>query len=163
MKHRILLLLAILAVSQFFYSCKKDEASGDAKIAYKDGMYQAVSSVKDDWGGEARLEMEVKDGKIVSCTFISYDEAGKVKDAEYGKQDGEIKNLGLYKIAQNAVSQSARYAELLVETQDLDAIDALSGATVSFALFKDAAMQIMKDAKITEEAIKMIDLSECRT
>jgi len=163
MKRGILLLFAVLAISHFFYSCKKDEASGNEKITYKDGKYVATSSIKDDWGGEAKLEMEVKDGKIVSCTFTSYDNTGKIKDADYGKQDGEIKNLGIYKIAQNAVIQSEKYAELLVQTQNLDALDALSGATVSFALFKDAALQIMEEAKTTEGAIQIIDATECRT
>jgi len=163
MKYQTVFLLVVLAISQLFYSCEKEEKSDNVGLMYKDGKYEAMSSVKDDWGGCAKLELEVKDGKIISCTFTSYDDAGKVKDADYGKQDGEIKNLGLYKIAQNAVAQSARYAELLVETQDLEKLDALSGATVSFGLFKDAALQIMEEAKITEEASEVIDAAECRT
>ena len=163
MKRQILFLSTMLAIFCILFSCKKkEETSSHVDITYKDGKYEAMSSVKDDWGGEAKLEMEVKNGKIIWCVFTSYDDEGKVKDADYGKQDGEIKNLGLYKIAQNAVVQSAKYAELLVETQDLDELDALAGATVSFVLFKNAALQIMKEAKINQEAREVINATECK-
>ena len=164
MNRHALFLLTVLVSFSCLYSCSKnEETSSNASIVYKDGKYSATSSIKDDWGGNAKLEMEVKDGKIISCKFTSYDDAGKLKDADYGKQDGEIKNLGLYKIAQNAVAQSAKYADLLVQTQDLNAIDALAGATVSFALFKDVALQIMQEAQATEETSELIEAVECRT
>ena len=147
-------ILAMLFFALFFSSCEKDEKTdGNASSpSYIDGQYSAVSSIKDEWGGSAKVEMTIKDGKISSCVFYSYEADGKLKDADYGKVDGEIKNLGLYKIAQAAVFNSNKYGELLVKEQDIDKLDAISGATVSFALFKDAVKQIMKEATPKEES-----------
>ncbi|MGP1437831.1 MAG: FMN-binding protein [Treponema sp.] len=144
MKKNILIFACIV----FLFSCsKKEEMRSESSMQYIDGIYKAVSSIKDEWGGSAEVEIIVKDGKITSCVFVSYEQDGKIKDAEYGKNDGVIKNMGLYKIAQNAVSQSNKYGDMLVQTQDIEKLDALSGATISFALFKDAVNQIVEKAK----------------
>ena len=145
-------LILLFAFAVLFSSCeKKEEAQKESSICYIDGTYKATSSIKDEWGGSAEVEIVVKDGKITSCVFNSYEEDGKLKDADYGKVDGVIKNMGLYKIAQNAVSQSNKYGELLVKSQNIEKLDALSGATVSFGLFKDAVEQVMKQAKLLDE------------
>ena len=152
MKNSIMLFLTFVCIF-FAFSCEKKEdkdkntnSTQTNSIAYVDGKYEAIPSIKDDWGGSAKVELTIKGGKITSCAFYSYEADGKLKDADYGKVGGEIKNTGLYKIAQNAVLQSSKYPEMLVETQDIEKLDALSGATVSFALFKDAVKQIMKKA-----------------
>ena len=111
----------------------------------KDGTYTAVSE-KDDWGGWADVSITVQDKKIVDCSFVSYDKNGVVKDKTYGMQDGQIKNAGLYKIAQDSVESSKKYPESLVETQDIDKVDAVSGATVSHQLFQDAVKKALQDA-----------------
>lgn len=141
--------LFVFAIFTFFVllaSCEKKEEAVVSDIKYIDGQYSATSSIKDDWGGSAKIELTVKDGKIASCVFYSYEKDGKLKDAEYGKVNGEIKNMGIYKIAQTAVLESSKYGDALVKTQDIDKVDALSGATVSFALFKDAAKQALRKA-----------------
>lgn len=152
MKQKIIIFLIFVCFFSTF-SCEKKEEGGlqasGAKansVVYVDGKYNAVPRIKDNWGGSAKVELTVKDGKITACTFYSYEADGKLKDADYGKVDGEIKNTGLYKIAQNAVLQSSKYGDMLVETQDIEKLDALAGATVSFGLFKDAVKQIMKKA-----------------
>ena len=66
--------------------------------------------------------------------------------------------MGLYKIAQNAMTQAGKYGQMLVESQDINKLDALSGATVSFGLFKDAVLQIVEEAQISKEKS-----SSCRT
>ena len=147
MKKKIVLFVCALLL----FSCAKKETVQETPICYVDGVYKATSSIKDDWGGSAEVEIVVKDGKIASCVFASYQEDGKLKDAEYGKIDGVIKNMGLYKIAQNAVIQSNKYGDMLVQSQDIEKLDAISGATVSFGLFKDAVEQVMKEARMCEE------------
>lgn len=154
MKKKIILFLCVL----FLFSCAKKETKRETSVCYVDGVYKATSSIKDDWGGSAEVEIVVKDGKITSCVFASYQEDGKLKDAEYGKIDGIIKNMGLYKIAQNAVSQSNKYGDMLVQSQDIEKLDAISGATVSFGLFKNAVEQIMKEAKKCDDDC---DCEEC--
>jgi len=124
------------------FSCAKKDVP-----TYIDGNYTATPSIKDNWGGSAKVEIIVKDGKIVSCKFESYEKDGKLKDDDYGKENGEIKNIGTYKIAQNAMLEAAKYPDMLLQSQDIEELDALSGATVSFNLFKDAVKQIMEKAK----------------
>ena len=159
MKKNFILFLCVI----FIFSCaKKEDAQEESDITYIDGTYKATSSIKDEWGGSAEVEIVVKDGKIVSCIFTSYEENGKLKDAEYGKVDGVIKNMGLYKIAQNAVTQSNRYGEMLVNTQDIEKLDAISGATVSFGLFKDAVGQVIKKAKVEDKQSSPDDENTCR-
>ncbi|CEM62602.1 FMN-binding protein [Treponema phagedenis] len=124
------------------------EEPAQKQVLYRDGEYSARSSIQDDWGGTAEVTMTIKDGKIVACEFISYDKDGKLKDQDYGKIDGKIKNQGLYKIAQDSITLSAEYGKRLVETQDVEKVDANSGATISYELFKDAAVSILEKAKL---------------
>lgn len=138
-----------------FAGCTKDEAaamqqpaeSTQPAVRYKDGTYKAVSGIKDDWGGNAEITITVQDGKIIDCEFLSYEKDGRLKGEDYGKIDGVIKNAGLYKIAQDAIKNAVKYGPKLVETQRLDAVDAIAGATVSYELFVNAAGIALKQAK----------------
>ena len=56
----------------------------------------------------------------------------------YGKDDADFN----YKQAQKAVKNSEGYAKKLVEVQDIDKVDSVSGATISYKRFKSA----VKDA-----------------
>ena len=79
----------------------------------------------------------VKDGKITHCTREERDlKNGKnqIKDENYAKDDGDYN----YKIAQKAVKNSKGYADKLVEVQDINKVDSVSGATVSCKRFKEA-------------------------
>lgn len=155
------ILLFVFAI--FLFSCaKKEESVKEDLIRYIDGTYTATASIKDDWGGSAEVEIVVKDGRITSCIFSSYEENGKLKDSEYGKVDGVIKNMGLYKIAQNAVTQSNKYGDMLVQSQNIEKLDAISGATVSFGLFKNAVEQVMKEAKMSDEQSFTDENDSCR-
>ena len=147
-----------LALAAFcFAGCSKNEGTAQqvgqsaqetqTAVRYKDGVYKAVSGIKDDWGGNAEVTITVKDGKIVDCEFLSYDKDGTLKGEDYGKTDGVIKNVGLYKIAQNAIKNAAKYGPKLVETQRLEEVDAIAGATVSYELFENVVGIALKEAK----------------
>ena len=136
-----------------FAGCGKDEGAAQqsvqapqAAVRYADGTYKAVSGIKDDWGGSAEITITVTGGKITACEFLSYEKDGTLKDENYGKIDGVIKNAGLYKIAQDAVKKAAEYGPKLVEVQQLDKVDAIAGATVSYELFENAAGIALKQA-----------------
>ena len=89
----------------------------------------------------------VKDGKITDCEFLSYEKDGTLKGEDYGKIDGVIKNAGLYKIAQDAIKNAEKYGSKLVETQQLDKVDAIAGATASYELFENVVGIALKQAK----------------
>lgn len=147
-----------LALAAFcFAGCSKNEGAAQqagqsvqetqTAVRYKDGVYKAVSGIKDDWGGNAEITITIVGGKITACEFLSYDKDGKLKDADYGKTDGVIKNAGLYKIAQAALAGAAQYGQKLIQTQELEKVDAVAGATVSHELFQNAAGIALKQAK----------------
>lgn len=127
------------------FSCSKTEPK--KPVTYKDGVYKALSNLQDDWGGTAEVEIKIENGKITECTFLSYEKNGNLKDDDYGKVDGVIKNMGLYKIAQDSVLKSAEYGKRLVDTQDVDEVDVIAGASISYTLFKNAVELALKDAK----------------
>lgn len=140
-----------------FTGCSKKEATtneqkqavakAEQAVHYKDGTFHAFTGIKDDWGGNAEVTITVVNGKITTCEFLSYDKDGKLKDEDYGKTNGVIKNVGLYKIAQAALEGAAQYGQKLIQTQQLDMVDAIAGATVSHELFQNAAGIALRQAK----------------
>ena len=143
MKNYKIILVALCFICIF--SCSKTETK--KSIKYKDGVYKSFANIKDDWGGTAEVEIKIKEGKIVECTFLSYEKNGNLKGPEYGKVDGVIKNVGLYKIAQASILRAAEYGQKLIETQNIDDVDVIAGASISYKLFKDAVENALQGAK----------------
>ncbi|EFG27553.1 FMN-binding protein, partial [Fusobacterium periodonticum] len=71
------------------------------------------------------------------------DGKGNVKGDDYGKEAGDEK----YRKAQIAVEGFSTYADKLVEVQDPNEVDAVSGATVSNKEFKEAVWDALEKAK----------------
>ena len=97
-----------------------------------DGTYTAESS-RDEKLGLSQITLTVEDHRITSAEFVGYDLFGNRKDEEYGSLTG--KDSADYKKAQVAVKANGEYAKQLVETQSLDEVDAISGATISYNQF----------------------------
>ena len=142
MKNYKIILVALCFICIF--SCSKTETK--KSIKYKDGVYKSFANIKDDWGGTAEVEIKIEEGKIVECTFLSYEKNGNLKGPEYGKVDGVIKNIGLYKIAQASILRAAEYGQKLIETQNIDDVDVIAGASISYKLFKDAVENALQGA-----------------
>ena len=142
MKNYKIILVALCFICIF--SCSKTETK--KSIKYKDGVYKSFANIKDDWGGTAEVEIKIEEGKIVECTFLSYEKNGNLKGSEYGKVDGVIKNVGLYKIAQASILRAAEYGQKLVETQNIDDVDVIAGASISYKLFKAAVENALQGA-----------------
>ena len=142
MKNYKIILAALCFICIF--SCSKTETK--KSIKYKDGVYKSFANIKDDWGGTAEVEIKIEEGKIVECTFLSYEKNGNLKGSEYGKVDGVIKNVGLYKIAQASILRAAEYGQKLIETQNIDDVDVIAGASISYTLFKEAVENALQDA-----------------
>lgn len=130
--------------------------AGCGSASYKDGTYTAQSAVYEglfdeegDEGGDGYgvVTVTVRDNKIVACEFTTYTTDGTVKGEDYGKQNGEIANQDYYNKAQRAVKASANYAEQLAAKGELDQVDAISGATISYNEFREAVREALKQAK----------------
>ena len=123
---------------------------------YADGTYTAQSEVYEGLEGDDNLEggdgygvvtITVKDNVITDCEFTTYMTDGTVKGEDYGKQNGEIANQDYYNKAQRAVRASQNYAEQLAAKGSLDAVDAISGATISYQEFQEAVKTALKQAQ----------------
>lgn len=121
--------------------------------SYANGTYTGRSSVhegmEDDGSGAGYgvATVTVQGGAITACVFETFEPDGTLKDAEYGKQNGEIANRDFYNKAQRAVQASAKYGDMLVEAGRLKDVDAISGATISFSEFQEAVEDALSQAK----------------
>lgn len=121
--------------------------------SYKDGTYTAKSAeyVSDDGtedgNGYGEVKITIEGGKISDVEFLTYELDGTLKDEEYGKEDGEIKNKDFYTKAQRARSACDNYASQLKAKGELSQVDAVSGATVNYNEFKEAVTAALKQAE----------------
>lgn len=130
---------------------------GGSSASYKDGTYTAQSSVyiNDDGttegNGYGEVTITISGGKITACDYKTYEEDGTLKDEDYGKEGGEIKNRDYYNKAQKALAAASTYAEELVAygqtTKIKDNIDAISGATINYNHFIEAVDAALEQAK----------------
>ncbi len=147
MKKSVLAAVAVVLTAGVITGC------GGKSVSYKDGTYEAQSSVyenddgTDDGNGYGVVSVTIKDGKIADCTFTTYEKDGTLKDEEYGKEDGRIANKDYYNKAQKANAACAEYASMLVQNGQLDGIDAISGATINYKEFKEAVEEALKQAE----------------
>jgi major membrane immunogen (membrane-anchored lipoprotein) len=127
--------------------------AGCGSTEYADGTYTGQSSVyesEDEDGngnGYGVVTITIKDNQITECTFETYEPDGTLKDSDYGMQNGEIANRDYYNKAQKAIAACEKYAESLVETGDVDEIDAITGATINYNNFEEAVKDALKQAE----------------
>jgi major membrane immunogen (membrane-anchored lipoprotein) len=127
--------------------------TGCGSKSYADGTYTGQSSVyeSDEDGGNGNgygvVTITVKDNTITECTYKTYEPDGTLKDADYGMQNGEIANRDYYNKAQKAIAACEKYASELVETNDVNKIDAISGATINCDNFHEAVKDALSQAE----------------
>lgn len=143
MKKLIMLLCGSAALTVLLTGC------GSAN--YADGTYEGKSQVYegDEEGngdGYGVVTLTIKDNTITACEYKTYQTDGTLKDDDYGKQNGEIANKDYYAKAQKAVKACAVYAENLVG-KNLDDVDAITGATISYNEFREAVADALDQAK----------------
>ena len=110
----------------------------------KDGIY-TVESSRDEKLGKSVLTLTIQDKKIIDAEFKGYDMLGNEKDETYGEILG--KDSADYKKAQVAAKAIQTYPKQLVETQDLNQVDAISGATVSHGQFVETTKKAVAESK----------------
>lgn len=125
--------------------------TGCGSANYADGTYEGKSQVHegDEEGngdGYGVVTLTIKDNSITACEYRTYETDGTLKGDDYGKQNGEIANKDYYAKAQKAVKANAVYAENLIG-KELDDVDAISGATISYNEFREAVLDALGQAK----------------
>ena len=79
---------------------------------------------------ESEIKVTMENDKITAVEWNEYTN-GEKKDSNYGKDQGEEK----YKQAQDALAGSATYPTQLMEKQDINKVEAVTGATQSYNTF----------------------------
>lgn len=109
-------------------------------VAYRDGVYSGSASGA---FGETKVTLTIADGRIAKCDLEALDNDGNVKDAHYGEGSSEAN----FRMAQTALQGIGEYPKKLIESQNVDGIDAVSGATVSLLDFRSAVKQALEEAR----------------
>lgn len=136
MKNRYFLLIVCMIVMSLMAAC-----SSEAPLT--DGTYTGTSTV-DDMGGYGVVTIVVENGEIADCTYVTYDDKGDVKDENYGKSSGSDE---FYKKAQIAVAAINDYPVQLKEKKQLELVEAVSGATISYNQFQEAVQVALEETK----------------
>jgi major membrane immunogen (membrane-anchored lipoprotein) len=113
---------------------------------YQNGEWSGRSG-PDDTGAWGEITITIEQGRVTGCVFITRQKDGTVKAEDYGKINGEISSADYYEKAQLAVRAMKRYAEQYAESGRLDAVDSISGATIAYNQFMEAAEQALEAAK----------------
>ncbi|HOQ16671.1 MAG: FMN-binding protein [Epulopiscium sp.] len=151
MKKIILMCLSLALAVSVLSACntgKQAEDGGDTtggtqtEVSYKDGSYKAEADSFDEHGWKPVITIEVKDGKISSVDYDEVNEAGASKetDEEYNKNMKDKVGLG----PAEAIPQLEKD---LVEKQDVNAVDTVTGATGTTNNFKTMANKALEEAK----------------
>ena len=119
---------------------------GTGAAAYKDGTYIGKSS-EDDRGAYGEATITIQNNQITDCQFVTWQKDGSKKDEDYGKVNGAISNPDYYEMAQLAVKAMEEYAQKLVEVQNLEGVDVISGATISHDQFQEAVRNALEEAQ----------------
>lgn len=145
MSRKIAMLSAVLMLCAGLCAC--------GQKTYADGTYSGRSAdyVNEEEGEEAgngygTVELTVSGGQITACTYQTFELDGTLKDEDYGKENGEIKNKDFYNKAQKARGACDNYAQQLVAKQNVNDVDAISGATVNYNEFKEAVQDALNKA-----------------
>ena len=126
---------------------------GSSAVSYNDGTYEARSAEyinedgSEDGNGYGIVKVTIKDGAISECSFTTYELDGTPKGEDYGKKSGSVANKDFYNKAQKAVGACEKYAEQLVLAGNIDGVDAISGATINYSQFVEAADAALAQAE----------------
>ena len=145
MKRMLIAAAAVMALSAL-------AGCGSAPVSYTDGTYEARSAKyinddgSEDGNGYGIVKITISGGAVSDCTFTTYELDGTEKGEDYGKKQGSIANKDFYNKAQKAVGACEKYAEELVLSGDPKSVDAISGATINYGQFVEAAENALAQA-----------------
>jgi len=118
------------------------------EIKYKDGFYKGVYN-SDEQPYTATVNITIKNEKITGVEWkIEDTKLKKIFDKEYEKtMEGD--QFGIIQ-CKSDLRGSKKYGPQLIQTQNIDEVDAITGATWSNKLFKMAVKDALKNA-VTEK------------
>ncbi len=130
--------------AQSTYKAPKIDTKGMLAKA-KDGTFTGKSAQNSE-GWYQELTITIEDHKITAVKNVGFNKDGSVKDENYGKTNGKIENKVYYNKAQAALKANVSFAEALLQKQEVNKVDGISGATESYKMFFDAAQKALEAA-----------------
>ena len=100
-------------------------------VQWRDGTYTAKTE-PDDYGYYGEIEITIADGKITEVNYHEKDQEGNPKGEDYP-----------YPLGPQSEDQ---YEDQLLETQDPEKVEVVSGATQTWERFKETAMEALREA-----------------
>lgn len=159
MKKIIAIILSCMLIVTMFGGCtKKQEETQKApeKGAFIDGTYHAEYNRKDVRNWIPYVDITVKDGKITKAYYDYTNEKGDLRTKDENYTQG-------YSQAHNGTTPRQDFDKLgaqLVDTQDIEKVDVVSGATHSSRNFTELATAALRNAASGDTTKAKIPLYE---
>ena len=129
-----------------FAGCQKNDSETNSSDAtnstLKDGTWTAEAEKFDDHGWKPNISIQVAEGKITEVAFDYVNEDGQSKKEDEGYNTAMKEKSGT-----NPKEAFPELEKQLVEKQDVDAVDVVTGATSSSESFKEMAKEALKQAR----------------
>ncbi len=109
---------------------ENDDTTGDTE--WRDGTYTARTET-DNYGYYGEIELVIRDARIAEVTYDEKDQDGNPKGEDYPYPLGP--------------ESEDRFEEQLLETQDPEQVDNITGATQTWERFKQTAMDALEQAQ----------------
>jgi major membrane immunogen (membrane-anchored lipoprotein) len=126
----VILLLAVLGIAMYINAQRQEGPQ------WQDGTYVGRSS-PDERGYFGEIELMVNDGKIAEAEYEEMDQQGARKDEDYPYQLGPQSHDEL--------------ENRLVESQNPDEVDSISGATQTHGRFVEASRDALRKAETGDQ------------
>jgi major membrane immunogen (membrane-anchored lipoprotein) len=141
MKTKTFWVLGLIFISAVCYYLLREEALVDS-LPYKDGVYQGSSQSKylsENYFGETKLI--IHQGRIVKVNFrITDRDRNEVFNENYEKHYSTKRYI---EQCRKDLEGVRIYPRLLLKNQDINNVDAITGATWSYNLFKDSVLKAL--------------------
>ena len=144
MKQIFAMLLSLLMTAALLTAC-----GGQAGL--QDGYYTAQMS-QFSHGWKEYITIMVKGGSIVSVEYNAENPSGFIKSWDNAYMQNMLHTSGTY-----PNEYTRFYAAQLLERQEADRIDALSGATSSYGSFQKLAAAVLEQARKGDSSIVFVD------
>jgi major membrane immunogen (membrane-anchored lipoprotein) len=153
----LIILVMIAIITSSFFTRKDFSASDNTRrgtsTVYKDGIYEAKSRSKyvgePFWGD---VSITVKNGVFTEINFSIRDSA--LHEPFDGNYEKHFQGDSLYtQQCRHDWYGVRKYPQKLMKAQDPDKVDALTGATWSYNIFKASAKKALKDAIIQSDTL----------
>ena len=126
-------------------------ACGTARAEFRDGYYTARAA-EYNFGWKEYITIMVKGGSIVSVEYNAENPSGFIKSWDNAYMQNMLHTSGTY-----PNEYTRFYAAQLLERQEADRIDALSGATSSYGSFQKLAAAVLEQARKGDSSIVFVD------